>query len=284
MNNNFWFNYEKQNEKNNEEPLVEIIKEEVNVKEIKNNNNNINKNKKENNPKSALIKLLVGFGIMLILIIFLNINNNSSLNTNKENNNDANNNNTKEEDNTNDQESQNLNVKDSILNGDYTYKYTINIIKNEEEINYIYEGVKTKEKTTGTLTKEENQIFYIYENNEYYVKDEEDKYVLTTEEEIFDIIDYKYLNISTIDSYISKSTLDYKTEYSNKTLLKGYNAYIKDIIISENNDEYITIVTKENENYGIEIDYTNLMKVINEEISSCKITLEYQKISNDLTE
>jgi len=284
MNNNFWFNYEKQNEKNNEEPLVEIIKEEVNVKEIKNNNNNLNKNKKENNPKSALIKLLVGFGIMLILIIFLNINNNSSLNTNKENNNDANNNNTKEEDNTNDQESQNLNVKDSILNGDYTYKYTINIIKNEEEINYIYEGVKTKEKTTGTLTKEENQIFYIYENNEYYVKDEEDKYVLTTEEEIFDIIDYKYLNISTIDSYISKSTLDYKTEYSNKTLLKGYNAYIKDIIISENNDEYITIVTKENENYGIEIDYTNLMKVINEEISSCKITLEYQKISNDLTE
>ena len=92
------------------------------------------------------------------------------------------------------------------------------------------------------------------------------------------MIDDKYLNINNINNYIKKGTQIYKTEYSNGTVTTGYDILIKDIIINSDSDMTITIVVSENDKYTIEIDYTNLISILNSNIGNCKVTLKYETI------
>ena len=53
---------------------------------------------------------------------------------------------------------------------------------------------------------------------------------------------------------------------------------IKDIIINSDSDKAVTIVVSENDKYTIEIDYTNLISILNSNIGNCKVTLKYETI------
>jgi len=138
-----------------------------------------------------------------------------------------------------------------------TYNYKININLNDNL--YHYYGTKEKEEIIINKVIDENQTLgYSYKDNNYY-RHENDTYVVTTEEEIYDVIEFNYLSLDTIDKYLNLST---KKENENIV-------YLKDIIIGNSSEEYITILKEENK---YNIDYTSLMKLFDNSIE--KLTVE----------
>ena len=80
------------------------------------------------------------------------------------------------------------------------------------KLTYTYIGSSIDGKLSGTIKNMDQEIEYLYKDNEYYIIDN-DQYYLVAEEDIFKVIDYKYLNINNINNYIKKGTQIYKTEY-----------------------------------------------------------------------
>lgn len=138
----------------------------------------------------------------------------------------------------------------------YTYKINITI----DESNYKYYGEKNINQTT--ITKETTDTIknYIYENNEYYVKDN-DLYVKTTKDEVYDIVNYNYINLESINTYLNKATNNNDQ----------YLVYLKDIILGNNSEEYFVILVNNNK---INIDYTPLMQEFNENIFKYTVDIE----------
>ena len=58
-----------------------------------------------------------------------------------------------------------------------------------------------------TITKviDNNETNYILKNNEYYIKDN-DLYIKTTREEIYDVINYNYVNLDKIHNTFIKNS------------------------------------------------------------------------------
>ena len=139
----------------------------------------------------------------------------------------------------------------NLINIPNEYKYTINININDVEYQYI--GTKTIQRENITKKDENTITNYIYENNNYY------------KEEIYDIINYNYIDLETINTYLSKSE---KNE-------NQYLVYLKDIILGNNSNEYITISTIQNE---INIDYTKLMHYFNQEINQYLVNIKIENI------
>lgn len=137
-----------------------------------------------------------------------------------------------------------------------TYNYKININLNDSLYNYY--GIKTSEEITINKVVNEITTSYSYKNDKYY-RHENDVYVLTNEEEIYDIVEFSYLSLETINNYLELSVL---TE-------NGNIVYLKDIILGYSKEEYITI-EKEEKNYNI--DYTSLMKLFDNSVE--KLTIE----------
>jgi len=143
-------------------------------------------------------------------------------------------------------------------------KYNYQIIINIDSQEYQYSGTKEEDKQTIIKKIDNNTTNYLYKDNEYYLETTED-YLKTTKEEVYDIINYNYINLDTINTYLNKATKE-----NNQYLI-----YLKDIILGENSDEYFTIIINEN---IIDIDYTALMKQFNNNISEYKVTKELEKI------
>lgn len=143
----------------------------------------------------------------------------------------------------------NDNIKD-------TYNYQINI--NLNDTLYHYYGIKNKEEITINKVVGEETLGYVYKDNNYY-SHQDNTYVLTTEEEIYDVIEFNYLSLDTINKYLNLSTI---TEDKNIV-------YLKNIIIGNSSEEYITILKEENK---YNIDYTSLMKLFDNSIE--KLTVE----------
>ena len=163
-----------------------------------------------------------------------------------------------EEYNQNKQE-QNKNINNIIeIPNKYNYKISINI----NEKYYQYTG--TKENQKESITKEAEGVItnYINENNNYY-KEYEDSYILTTKEDVYDIVNYNYLKLETINEYLSKSV---KRE-------NEYLVYLKDIILGNDSEDYI-IITKEDN--IINVDYTKLMKNFDKTIENYSIKIEIE--------
>lgn len=132
------------------------------------------------------------------------------------------------------------------------YKYTKTITINQK--NYQYTGIKDSQKESITKNIDGIKSNYAYENSNYY-KEEFGTYTLTTKEEVYDMIGYNYLKPDTINAYLSKST---KEE-------EKYLVYLKDIILGNDSEEYITIKLNGN---NINIDYTSLMKIFDNTVES----------------
>lgn len=141
-----------------------------------------------------------------------------------------------------------------------TYNYTISITINENI--YTYTGNKTTNQET--ITKEVDEVVnnYIYQNNDYYKEDNEN-YILTTEDEIYDIIDRNYIDLETINQYLSKSSKE-----GNQSIV-----YLKDIILGNDSEEYIIIELNDNK---INIDYTSLMKEFDKSITKYLVKIEIE--------
>lgn len=207
--------------------------------------------KKWNSDKKfkAVIKLLLYFLFFIVVAIYaVSSNKNASqIDTGKniENNEIINN-----------QQQQN-----SIINIGDNYKYTATITINDEQIKYVY----SKEQDLLNIKKIRNLIEtnYIIENNNYYIKENDNK-VLTTKDNIYDIVCPNCFDINSINEYLNKGIKENN----------NYKIYLKDIILAEKGDEYITITTDNNQIYA---DYTSLLQVFNNQIVKYTVNIKIEE-------
>lgn len=142
------------------------------------------------------------------------------------------------------------------------YEYTYNININEKV--YKYKG--SKDLNTETITKISDDVTskYVYENDKYY-KDSVWIENLVTEEEVYDIIDYNYLKLETINTYLSESIAEEDK----------YLVYLQDIVLGNNSEQYISITIDKNKT---NIDYTSLMKLFDKSIESFLVEVIIEEI------
>ena len=144
----------------------------------------------------------------------------------------------------------NNNTKDNKL---FTIAYTYiielnyNIDNTKNNITYKYSNNNNEL----LITKINNDIVtnYKYISNKYYVENN-GNYILTNINKVYDIIDYEYLDIDNINNYLNNATLENNI----------YKVYLKDIILNNTSDKYITIKLLDN---SVEIDYTYLLNTLN---------------------
>lgn len=136
------------------------------------------------------------------------------------------------------------------------YNYQININLNDKL--YKYNGTKEENKITINKTIDDLTTNYLYQDDKYY-KVEEESLLVVEEKEIYDVVDFDYLSLETINKYLELATLTENVQI----------VYLRDIVIGNNSEEYITIETKEG---YYNIDYTQLMKLFKEDIE--KLTVE----------
>lgn len=207
--------------------------------------------KKWNSDKKfkAVIKLLLYFLFFIVVAIYaVSSNKNASqIDTEKniENNEIINN-----------QQQQN-----SIINIGDNYKYTATITINDEQIKYVY----SKEQDLLNIKKIRNLIEtnYIIENNNYYIKENDNK-ILTTKDNIYDIVCPNCFDINSINEYLNKGIKENN----------NYKIYLKDIILAEKGDEYITITTDNNQIYA---DYTSLLQIFNNQIVKYTVNIKIEE-------
>lgn len=143
------------------------------------------------------------------------------------------------------------------------YNYLIKIEIDDK--NYTYSGEKNLEQENIVKTSDDISSNYIFKNNEYYVKDGE-LYIKTTKEAVYDAVNYNYINLETINNYLSKAVNNNSNQYL---------VYLKDIILGQDTNEYFTISVDENK---ISIDYTPLMKQFNPDIKKYKVNIQINEI------
>lgn len=207
--------------------------------------------KKWNSDKKfkAAIKLLLYFLFFIVVAIYavLSNKNASQIDTEKniENNEIIN----------------NQQQKNSIINLGDNYKYTATITINDEQIKYVY----SKEQDLLNIKKIRNLVEtnYIIENNNYYIKENDNK-ILTTKDNIYDIVCPNCFDINSINEYLNKGIKENN----------NYKIYLKDIILAEKGDKYITITTDNNQIYA---DYTSLLQVFNNQIVKYTVNIKIEE-------
>ena len=162
----------------------------------------------------------------------------------------------------------NINTSDNLfisqINDNYSYDIKININDN----NYEYIG-----KVLGynsTIEKKENNTdeYFYKKNDKYYKLDQDNGYILSNKNDIYDVINYDYMDINNIKEYIKTSNNDNGI----------YKVKISDIILNSSSSDYITIKL-DNINNTIEIDYTNLLRINDNNITKAIVNITYSDIN-----
>lgn len=162
----------------------------------------------------------------------------------------------------------NINTSDNLfisqINDNYSYDIKININDN----NYEYIG-KVLGYNSTIEKKDSNTDEYFYKKNDkYYKLDQDNGYVLSNKNDIYDVINYDYMDINNIKEYIKTSNNDNGI----------YKVKISDIILNSSSSDYITIKL-DNINNTIEIDYTNLLRINDNNITKAIVTITYSDIN-----
>ena len=201
---------------------------------------------KEDKKYRTKIKLLAYTAFVIIVSIYaLSINDNiPNNNTNYENNHNK----------------ETINTKENTIAIPNSYTYNINVTIDNEF--YSYQGKKTLEEETITKETSNGITNYRYFNNEYYVLIDE-IYQITTKEDVYDVVNYNYLNLANINRYLSKSTKN----------INEYWVYLKDVILGNESDDYFIITINDDH---INIDYTNLIKEFNPNISKYLVDIKIE--------
>ena len=151
----------------------------------------------------------------------------------------------------------------TIINIPEEYNYTINITINNDYYKYIGKKISNEEKITKIVNDVNTN--YLYQKNNYY-KQNNEEYVLTNKDEVYDIVDYNYINLDIINQYLSKSKRE-----NNKNIV-----YLKDIILGNDSEKYITISIDNNST--VNIDYTELIKNFNESVENYIVEIIIEEI------
>lgn len=162
----------------------------------------------------------------------------------------------------------NINTSDNLfisqINDNYCYDTKININDN----NYEYIG-KVLGYNSTIEKKDSNTDEYFYKKNDkYYKLDQDNGYVLSNKNDIYDVINYDYMDINNIKEYIKTSNNDNGI----------YKVKISDIILNSSSSDYITIKL-DNINNTIEIDYTNLLRINDNNITKAIANITYSDIN-----
>lgn len=162
----------------------------------------------------------------------------------------------------------NINTSDNLfisqINDNYSYDTKVNINDN----NYEYIG-KVLGYNSTIEKKDSNTYEYFYKKNDkYYKLDQDNGYILSNKNDIYDIINYDYMDINNIKEYIKTSNNDNGI----------YKVKISDIILNSSSSDYITIKL-DNINNTIEIDYTNLLRINDNNITKAIVTITYSNIN-----
>lgn len=162
----------------------------------------------------------------------------------------------------------NINTSDNLfisqINDNYSYDIKININDN----NYEYIG-KVLGYNSTIEKKDSNTDEYFYKKNDkYYKLDQDNGYILSNKNDIYDVINYDYMDINNIKEYIKISNNDNGI----------YKVKISDIILNSSSSDYITIKLG-NINNTIEIDYTNLLRINDNNITKAIVTITYSDIN-----
>ena len=175
----------------------------------------------------AKIELMLYGIFFLVIIIFARIS--SSMSTNIPKDNDINN-----------------TFIDEITDN-YQYDIDITIDNNK----YKYSGKKLGNNMSITRIVGTKEEYFYQMNDKYYILDTKGNYILTTAEDIYPYIEYRYLNINNIKQFIKLGT-------KNDTV---YSVKVSDIVLNNNSADTITLTVNE-EDKNILIDYTNLFKIV----------------------
>lgn len=208
-------------------------------------NKKINLKEKWNDKRERAKIELILYAIFFIgVIIFVRVGNNISNNNN------------------------NINDLDNLfiyqIEDNYCYDIKVNINDN----NYEYIG-KVLGYNSTIEKKDSNTDEYFYKKNDkYYKLDQDNGYILSNKNDIYNIISYDYMDINNIKEYIKTSNNDNGI----------YKVKISDIILNSSSSDYITIKL-DNINNTIEIDYTNLLRINDNNITKAIVTITYSNIN-----
>lgn len=150
------------------------------------------------------------------------------------------------------------------ITDNYEYNIDINIDNNK----YKYYGKRLGNNMSINKVIDNKYDYFYKMGNKYYILDTNGNYILTSVEDIYNYIDYRYLDISNIKEYIKLGTKDNN----------NYNIKVSDIILNSNNTNTITISIDELNN-TITLDYTELFKIDNNNLNKEIVTIKYTNIN-----
>ena len=150
------------------------------------------------------------------------------------------------------------------ITDNYEYNIDININNNK----YKYYGKRLGNNMSINKVIDNKYDYFYKMGNKYYILDNNGNYILTSVEDIYNYIDYRYLDISNIKEYIKLGTKDNN----------NYNIKVSDLILNSNNTNNITISIDELNN-TITLDYTELFKIDNNNLNKEIVTIKYTNIN-----
>lgn len=228
---------------------------------------------KEDKKFNAKVQL-VGYGVLILLVIvFLNISNMNSLGYNNVS--DTNSNSSVEDNNSIDK----ISLLEKI-NNNYEYDINVDVTKSDGNIvSYRYYGKSYNSNIILNKYFDNTNNVYYGKDGFYYIKNEVNEYGLIDNSVVFDLVDSNYIELDDVLEFINKASLDHVLDSSNGDKESVYNVLVRDIVISNKTDEVVTInVSEKEDKLNIGIDYTNLISVLDTNISSCKISYVYSNI------
>lgn len=150
------------------------------------------------------------------------------------------------------------------------FEYNINININDD--NYNYHGRKLGNNESITRISNDNEDYYYAMSNKYYELDNNGNYILTTKDEVYSYINYKYFDINYIKELINIASKENDI----------YKVKLSALILNNTTDNYITITVNE-ESKSIVIDYTELFKIDDDNINKVIITMIFSNINQILS-
>lgn len=227
---------------------------------------------------AAKVKLL-GYGIVIVLIIvYLNISNiGGNYNYDKID--------TSSED-LEEEVVKEVNLLEK-LNDNYTYNIDVSMKKIskdmtgkdlENEIKYNYNGKSYEKNLVINKVFNSDNKWYYKIGNVYYEKVGE-QYNEIKKEIIYDILDEDFIEVSGVKEYIRVSNLDHYTNYSSGKREYLYNLKVSDVISNYKDNKMVTInITIEDEVVSMVVDYTNLLRVSDDNVIECIVKYIYKDI------
>lgn len=220
---------------------------------------------------SAKVQLGGWFVFFLVLVVSLNISSNGSVPSGNIVNGG---NNSNGGENTSKEETKLL----ENLDNNYSYSVVTNLVLNSVnadngEAVSVENSISYRGKSylnTLEIERDSNNLYYRVDDN-YYSK-VDNVTTLVKESNVYEVIEAKYIEIDSIVKLIDKASLDHYTNYSSGKREYVYHLKVKDVILSANVEDVIEIsVLEENNILTINIDYSNLYKLINVSVSEFKL-------------